>query len=126
MQEVGGKQDAFIASFGGIQEMNFLRDGTVTSLGVKLKEKAIQALENNLALYYLGKSRSSSNIQANVSSKDNLSEKIKNMHFIKGLGLKIKKALTEEKFDEVGKLWDKHWQAKKKLNREINNHENYK
>lgn len=123
LQEVGGKQDQYISSLGGIQEMNFLKDGSVNTSNLKLKEKALSTLENNLALIYLGKSRSSSNIQASVSSNENLNEKIKNMHFIKDIGVKIKKALIEEKFDDIGKLWHVHWEAKKKLSKAVSSNE---
>lgn len=123
LQETGGKQDQYIATLGGIQEMAFLKDGSVNSTNIKLKEKALQTLENNLALFYLGKTRRSTNIQTKVSSSENLAEKIKNMHVIKETGLKIKDALLKENFDQIGKFWHQHWLAKKKLSKEISSDE---
>lgn len=123
LSEVGGKQDQYIAAFGGIQEMNFLQDGSVTATPVKIKDKALQTLENNLALYYLGKSRRSSNIQQSVSSAQNQGMKVRNLHAIKKIGLKVKEALLMEEIDDIGKLWHEHWLSKKKLSPAISSSE---
>jgi len=53
-----GKQDQYIAAYGGITEFNFLKDGSVTSAPLNLSVQTVHDLEDNLLLFFTGISRS--------------------------------------------------------------------
>lgn len=115
--EDGGKQDQFIASYGGIQEMVCEKDGTVTMKPIKLSGDVLNRLETNLAMFYIGMPRKSSDIQTKVSKEAKTSQ----LHFIKKLGLELKEALIKGEVDTVGPNWDKHWRVKKELSQNVSN-----
>src|ERR1700681_4872106 len=57
-----GKQDQFIAAFGGITCFTFRRDGSVDAVPLAIDEETRYALEDNLLLFFTGYSRSASQI----------------------------------------------------------------
>ena len=121
LKEEGGKQDQYITAYGGIQEMIFGQDGSVQIQEIQLIDENKLRLENNLALFFLGTARSSSEIQKKVAAEENLEEKIESLNFIKELGFRVRKALIEGNIDDIGLTWGLHWEAKKKLASEITN-----
>ena len=70
----GGKQDQYSATFGGVNFMEFLKNDKVIVNPLRIKEKYLAELSNNLVLYYTETSRLSSviieNQQKNVRSKN--------------------------------------------------------
>ena len=115
--EEGGKQDQFIAAYGGIIEMTLPKDGSVLIKKLEIARETIKKLEEKLVLFYLGVSRSSSEIQKKVTQE----AKIAQLHYIKELGVKLRNALTAGNLSEVGLNWHQHWLAKKKLTADITN-----
>src|SRR5438874_6562829 len=57
-----GKQDQYIAAFGGITWFKFMPDGRVEARPVKISEETLFNLEDNLLLFFTGYSRSASAI----------------------------------------------------------------
>ena len=55
-----GKQDQYIAAFGGITCFQFLPDGRVEAAPLKISEETLFNLEDNLLLFFTGYSRSAS------------------------------------------------------------------
>ena len=117
--EEGGKQDQFISSYGGIIEMILEKDGSVKINTLNLPKKTLSKMESNLALFYLGSSRKSSDIQVQVSKE----AKIKHLHDIKRLGQELKDSLVKGHVDDLGNNWHEHWLAKKQLTKSISNSE---
>lgn len=117
--EEGGKQDQFISSYGGIIEMILEKDGSVKIIPLDLPKSTLSKMESNLALFYLGSSRKSSDIQVQVSKE----AKLKQLHDIKALGKKLKESLVKGDVDELGSNWHQHWLAKKQLTSSISNSE---
>ena len=58
----GGKQDQYAATFGGYNFMEFLADDNVIVNPLRIREKYLWELSNNILLYYTGTSRLSSTI----------------------------------------------------------------
>ena len=97
LKEPIGKQDQYIAAFGGISEFTFHQDGTVSSNPLKLSIETIHNLEDNLLLFFTGISRSASSIlidQVNQTSKNDQTM-IQNLHFVKELGTRSKDSLIK-------------------------------
>ena len=62
LQEPIGKQDQYIAAYGGVTCFKFQKDGTVDASPLNLEEETMLALEENLLLFFTGYSRSASAI----------------------------------------------------------------
>jgi D-glycero-alpha-D-manno-heptose-7-phosphate kinase len=115
LKEPIGKQDQYIAAYGGITEFNFHEDGSVSSAPLNLNVQTVHDLEDNLLLFFTGISRSAGSIlkDQEVKSKSNNSTMIDNLHFTKELGLKSKVALMNNNTLLFGELMHEHWLHKK-------------
>jgi D-glycero-alpha-D-manno-heptose-7-phosphate kinase len=115
LKEPIGKQDQYIAAYGGITCFKFLPDGKVEAWPLKLSDETRDNLEDNLLLFFTGYSRSASSIlkeQDQKSKKDDKSM-MENLHFVKDLGLQSQRALESGNLCEFARLMDVHWQRKK-------------
>jgi D-glycero-alpha-D-manno-heptose-7-phosphate kinase len=110
-----GKQDQYIAAYGGITEFNFHKDGSVTSAPLNLSVQTVHDLEDNLLLFFTGISRSAGSILKDqvAKSKANDLKMIENLHFTKDLGVRSKAALVEGDTKKFGELMHEHWEHKK-------------
>ena len=110
-----GKQDQYIAAYGGITEFNFHKDDSVTSAPLNLSVQTVHDLEDNLLLFFTGISRSAGSILKDQvdKSKANDSRMVENLHFTKDLGLRSKAALVNGDTKKFGELMHEHWEHKK-------------
>jgi D-glycero-alpha-D-manno-heptose-7-phosphate kinase len=118
-----GKQDQYIASFGGITEFYFRRDGKVDISPLPISTKTLYELEDNLLLFFTGISRSASSILSDQDkkSKVNDSRMIENLHYIKELGMRSREALISGDVYKFGTLMNEHWETKKMRSQGISN-----
>ena len=88
LKEPIGKQDQYIAAYGGITCFKFLPGGKVEAWPLKISEETLYNLEDNLLLFFTGYSRSASSIlkEQNDKSKASDASMTENLHFIKRLG----------------------------------------
>lgn len=116
LREPIGKQDQFIAAFGGITCFDFEKNGGVNVAPLRISNDTLADLEDNLLMFFTGYSRSASNVlsdQKKRSEKDD-KEMLNNLHFIKELGQSIKETLEKGNCAEFGRLMHEHWLHKKK------------
>ena len=115
LKEPIGKQDQYIAAYGGLTCFNFLPDGKVEAWPLKVSDETRDNLEDNLLLFFTGYSRSASAIlkEQDTKSKSDDKSMIDNLHFVKELGLQSKTALESGELNEFARLMDVHWQRKK-------------
>lgn len=118
-----GKQDQYIAAYGGIMEFNFNKDGSVTSSPLDLSMKTVHDLDDNLLLFFTGISRSASSILKDQVDKSKIQNEsmIENLHFTKALGIRIKHALVDGDTNKFGQLMAEHWEYKKSRSVGISN-----
>ena len=116
LKEPVGKQDQYIASFGGITSFDFSSDDTVTVEPLKIPPDALANLEDNLLLFFTGSSRSASEIlrDQDTRSKDDSAEMLANLHFTKQLGLESRDALEAGDLRKFAELMATHWEHKKR------------
>ena len=116
LKEPIGKQDQYIASYGGITCMNFHRDGYVWVDPLRISDETLYNLEDNLILYFTGFSRSAGNIlkEQNDKSKEHNEDMLKNLDFVKDLGYQSKDALEKGDLDTFADIMNTHWEYKKK------------
>jgi D-glycero-alpha-D-manno-heptose-7-phosphate kinase len=110
-----GKQDQYIAAYGGITEFTFHKDGSVSSAPLNLSVQTVHDLEDNLLLFFTGIARSASSILKDQvdKSKANNEKMLDNLHFTKDLGLRSKAALLQGDTKRFGQLMHEHWEHKK-------------
>ncbi|MGO8839367.1 MAG: galactokinase [Limisphaerales bacterium] len=115
LKEPIGKQDQYIAAYGGITCFKFLPDGRVEAWPLKLSADTRDNLEDNLLLFFTGYSRSASAILKEQDQKSKQDDKsmVENLHFVKDLGLQSQRALEAGDLREFARLMDVHWQRKK-------------
>ena len=118
-----GKQDQFIASYGGIASFEFKRDDSVTVTPLKCSQEVISNLEDNLMLFFTGYSRKASSIlkDQNDRSQQRDTQITENLHFTKELGRRSKEALEAGKVDEIGRLMHEHWVFKRTRSKGMSN-----
>ena len=110
-----GKQDQYIAAFGGLTCFRFEPDGRVQAWPLKVSQETLFNLEDNLLLFFTGYSRSASKILREQDDKSKQSDPAmtENLHFVKDLGLQSQRALETGDLEEFARLMDVHWQRKK-------------
>ena len=110
-----GKQDQYIAAYGGITEFTFHKNGEVSSAPLNLTTGTLHDLEDNLTLFYTGISRSAGKILKDQvdRSKDKDSLMIDNLHYTKDIGIRSKQALISNDTYKFGELMHEHWEHKK-------------
>lgn len=115
LKEPIGKQDQYIAAYGGLTCFRFLENGKVEAWPLKLSKETRDNLEDNLLLFFTGYSRSASAILKEQDQKSKSDDKgmIENLHFVKDLGLQSQRALESGDLPEFARLMDVHWQRKK-------------
>jgi D-glycero-alpha-D-manno-heptose-7-phosphate kinase len=115
LKEPIGKQDQYIAAYGGITEMIFHCDGAVTTKPLNLSVETVNDLEDNLLLFFTGISRSASSILRDQVDRTNKFDRnmIKNLDFTKQLGLRSKEALMQNNTHEFGEIMNQYWENKR-------------
>jgi D-glycero-alpha-D-manno-heptose-7-phosphate kinase len=123
LKEPIGKQDQYIAAFGGITCFKFLPGGKVDCWPLKISQETLYNLEDNLLLVFTGYSRSASVILQEQDQKSKTADPamIENLHFVKELGLQSQKALEAGQLYEFARLMDLHWQRKKQRSANMSN-----
>lgn len=111
-----GKQDQYAAAFGGITCFEFHRDDKVTAKPLDISIDTMFDLEDNLLLFFTGYSRSASGIlkDQQTRSQHHDEEMLKNLHYVKDLGLRSKIALEAGDTRLFGELMHEHWGNKKR------------
>ncbi|MDD5190595.1 MAG: GHMP kinase [Dehalococcoidales bacterium] len=111
-----GKQDQYMAAFGGLTCLSFEKDGEVVVEPLRIADDMLDQLENNLLLFFTGKERSASEILSdqNIRSQAQDPNMIQNLHKTKEIGLLTRRYLEAGNLDTLGELFNEHWENKKK------------
>jgi D-glycero-alpha-D-manno-heptose-7-phosphate kinase len=123
LKEPVGKQDQYIAAYGGITCFRFLPNHQVEAWPLKIDRDTLYNLEDNLLMFFTGYSRPASEIlrEQDTKSKQNNKEMIANLHFMKELGRESKEALESGNLAEFANLMNLHWEHKKRRSSNMSN-----
>jgi len=115
LKEPIGKQDQYIAAYGGLTCFQFLPNGHVEAQPLKIDSETLYNLEDNLLLFFTGYSRAAGTILKDQDDKTRHSDKemIDNLHFVKELGYQSQEALEVGDLTRFGDLMNVHWERKK-------------
>jgi D-glycero-alpha-D-manno-heptose-7-phosphate kinase len=123
LQEPVGKQDQYIASFGGITGFEFPQDGPVQVTPLPLSNETLYNLEDNLLLFFTGFTRSASAILAEQDQKTRGGDSgmIDHLHQIKQFGFESKAALETGDLRRFAAIMHEHWERKKYRSKAMTN-----
>lgn len=123
LKEPIGKQDQYIAAYGGITCFEFNQNESVNAYPLPVSMDTLFDLEDNLLLFFTGFSRSASSIlrDQNKRSKEMDQDMLNNMHYVKDLGLRSKDLLISGRTSDFGALMNEHWEHKKKRSQGMSN-----
>jgi len=123
LKEPIGRQDQYIAAYGGITCFRFLPNHQVEAWPLKLDIDTVYTLEDNLLLFFTGYSRSASAVlkEQDDKSKTNDRDMVANLHFIKELGRESKDALASGDLERFAELMNVHWEHKKQRSASMSN-----
>ena len=116
LDEPIGKQDQYIAAYGGVTCFTFNPDDGVEARPLNLRMDSLFDLEDNLLLFFTGFSRSAGSIlnDQKVRTEHADDEMLRNLHYVKELGLRSRDALEAGNTALFGELMHEHWEHKKR------------
>ncbi len=114
-----GKQDQYIAAYGGVRLFAFHPDESVSVEKVPLRNSEMLLFGSNLLLFFTGKTRKSDPILS--EQRQNTEEKLEVLRRMKRQALEAKNLLSAGDFDAVGRLLHQGWQYKRGLASSISN-----
>jgi D-glycero-alpha-D-manno-heptose-7-phosphate kinase len=116
LAEPVGKQDQYIAAFGGVTCLTFGSDGSVQAEPLRMPMDALFNLEDNLLLFFTGFSRSAGSILADQKKRSETHDAgmLTNLHDVKELGLRSRDALMKGDMGGFAALMHEQWQQKKR------------
>jgi D-glycero-alpha-D-manno-heptose-7-phosphate kinase len=123
LQDPIGKQDQYIAAYGGLTCFTFRKDGRVVAEPLKVSTETLYNLEDNLLLFFTGYSRSAASIlkEQDDRSKGKSDDMLQNLNFVKDLGYRSRDALEAGDLPEFGRLMNVHWEYKKQRSGAMSN-----
>jgi len=116
-----GKQDQYIAAFGGIQHFEFRPDDSVGATPLPLSTADREALSDHLSLYYTGITRRAAGILKDQEARTAANEEA--LVRLRALVGPTRAAVLRADWAELGRLLDEGWQLKRGLSASISNPE---
>jgi D-glycero-alpha-D-manno-heptose-7-phosphate kinase len=110
-----GKQDQYIAAFGGLTCLEFCQDGEVRVSPLRISNETLHDLEERLLLFFTGYSRDAESMleDQKVKSEKGDSAMLENLHAIAEIGRKVRVALEAGDTHGFGALMHEHWEKKR-------------
>jgi D-glycero-alpha-D-manno-heptose-7-phosphate kinase len=111
-----GKQDQYIAAFGGMQDIQFNSDGSVLVHPMICSRATREKLETRLLLFYTGTVRSAASVL--TEARRHMSETAEarsNIDRLVAIAEDVRRHLVSGSVDRIGPLLDQSWQAKKQM-----------
>lgn len=110
-----GKQDQYIAAYGGLLCQEYFPDGEVRVAPLHMTEEALREMRDSLMLFFIGETRSASPL---LQEQKRLSEAhdramIDSLHFARMLGHEIRSVLESGQVADFGRLMHEHWMRKR-------------
>ena len=114
-----GKQDQYIAAFGGVQQFEFRPDESVVATPLPISTPDRESLSDHLSLFYTGISRKAEGILQDQSAR--AGEKKESYVLLRDLAVRTRHAIVARDWERLGRLVDQGWQLKRGLSAGISN-----
>jgi D-glycero-alpha-D-manno-heptose-7-phosphate kinase len=116
-----GKQDQYIAAFGGLRTFKFHPDEAVSTEPVHLSARALWQFGSSLMLFYTSRTRNSAEILG--EQKNETKQRRKIVEAMLPLVTRIRESLIAGRFDDVGYALHEGWMLKRKMASKISDSE---
>lgn len=118
-----GKQDQYIAAFGGITCLTFHKDHRVTVQPLRVSMETMFDLEDNLLLFFTGFNRTAGSVLKDQHDRSQAGDAgiLRNLDYVKSLGYRSKEALESGDLVRFGELMHEHWEYKKRRSDAVSN-----
>jgi len=116
-----GKQDQYMAAFGGLTSLDIEKDGSVHVTRLQLDVDLLESLEHNILMFFTNEMRDAATIlkKQDQATRAKDGTVVKSLLEIKDIGIEISNAISEGDLRRFGELLDAHWQSKKRLSEGI-------
>jgi len=114
-----GKQDQYIAAYGGLRSVRFLGDEAVRVDSLEIDEEVRRELSRNLMLFFTGITRDSSAVL--TEQVENIRDRLPILRQMKALATEARICLAERALEDFGYLLHQGWECKKQLASGITN-----
>jgi D-glycero-alpha-D-manno-heptose-7-phosphate kinase len=123
LNEPIGKQDQYIAAYGGVTCFAFNADDSVEARPLDMRMDSLFTLEDNLLLFFTGFSRSAASIliDQNTRMQSGDQDMAANLHYVKALGVQSHAALLKGDTKLFGELMHEHWDHKRRRSEGMSN-----
>ena len=122
LQHPIGKQDDYIAAFGGFNFIRFTKE-QIHVEPIQMNRSTFDELQENLVLFFVGNTRKNTVVLSSQlqNVKEKRKETIEALHYVKGLSEEMNSALKQSDITHFGELLHKGWVAKKKFAKGVSN-----
>ena len=111
-----GKQDQYAAAFGGLNYIEFQKDGSVEVAPIALPRAARENLDRHFLMFYTGITRSASGILAGQSKAlADEGKKAEAMHKMVAYATELRDELWKGNLDAMGRILHENWLLKRTL-----------
>jgi D-glycero-alpha-D-manno-heptose-7-phosphate kinase len=118
-----GKQDQYMAAFGGLTALDIDPDGRVCVTRLGLEVDLLESLESNILMFFTNEMRDATAIlkRQDEATRTNDKTVVTSLREIKDIGIEICESISKGNLRRFGELLDVHWQSKKRLAEGISN-----
>jgi len=117
-----GKQDQYIAAFGGLQDVHFLSDGSVSVHPVICSALTRRRLVGQLLLFYTGVHRDASSVLGEARRRiEGSSDTQAAVAGLVRLAASVRNALVSGRVERIGPFLDESWRLKKVMASNVSN-----
>lgn len=116
-----GSQDQVAAAFGGLNIIEFMKNGQINVTPVTISSQRIKDLEKSIVIFFTGISRSASEIaQTQILESENKTKELDLMKDMvdEAVGILYSK---QRNLDDFGHLLNESWQLKRSITQKISN-----
>jgi D-glycero-alpha-D-manno-heptose-7-phosphate kinase len=110
-----GKQDQYVAAYGGLLCQEYLPDGEVRVTPLHMSEESLRELRDSIMLFFIGSTRSASTLLEEQKRRSEARDPamIDSLHFARTLGREIRDVLEGGRVADFGSLMHEHWMRKR-------------
>lgn len=108
-----GKQDQYIAAYGGLRRIEFHEDETTCAAAVPILPDSWQRFSESLMLFYTGLTRSADTIL--TEQKSNIDDQTATLTAMKAQVYEVESCLLNHNMNKVGRILHAGWEMKKRL-----------
>lgn len=110
-----GKQDQYIAAFGGLNCFEFSPDGQVTVSALRISNQTLHDLEERLLLFFTGYSRNAESVLEDQKARSDTGDQnmLENLQTVASIGKQVRENLEAGDLRGFAALMHEHWENKR-------------